>query len=159
MSSHRRLETPVGPLHLAANESGLTHAVWLQRDHGLPTGDGSAAAIRIVDQAATQLGEYFAGRRDHFDLPLALAGTELRLAIWQALARIPRGRTITYGELAARMGRPRAGRFVGSAVGANPLSIILPCHRVIGADGSLRGYAGGLPAKSWLLAHEGACLI
>jgi methylated-DNA-[protein]-cysteine S-methyltransferase len=106
--------------------------------------------------AQRQLDEYFAGKRERFELALAPEGTEFQRAVWRALARIPYGLTCSYGELAARIGRPRAVRAVGLANGANPLPIVVPCHRVIGADGSLTGFGGGLAAKRALLALEGA---
>ena len=108
----------------------------------------------MLDRAATELDEYFAGQRQSFDIPLLQAGNCFRLGVWLALRRIPFGATVSYAELAADTGNPKAARAVASAVGANPLSIIVPCHRVIGSDGSLRGYAGGLEAKRQLLALE-----
>ena len=102
-----------------------------------------------------QLDEYFAGSRRSFDLPLVPAGTPFQSRVWEALARIPWGTTVTYGELAARVGRPGAARAVGAAVGRNPISIVVPCHRVVGAGGALTGYAGGLDRKAFLLALEG----
>lgn len=159
MTSHQLLQTPVGPLHLAATSTGLSHAVWLTRDHGRPPGDGSVAAAQILNRATAQLDEYFESARHEFDLPLDLSGgTVLQQAVWRALADIPEGTTIAYSELADRVGHPRAVRAVGTAVGANPVSIVLPCHRIIGTDGRLHGYAGGLDAKSWLLTHEGVDL-
>ncbi|MEZ4387102.1 MAG: methylated-DNA--[protein]-cysteine S-methyltransferase [Candidatus Krumholzibacteriia bacterium] len=152
------MDTPVGRLHLAAGAEGLTHVVYPGRDHGRPRGDGSTAAAVHLEAAVRQLGEYFAGARRTFDLTLALAGSDLRLAIWRRLSAIAPGEVTSYGALAGLVGRPGAARAVGTAVGANPLSIVLPCHRVVGADGKLHGYAGGLDAKRWLLSHEGAPL-
>ena len=103
-----------------------------------------------------QLGEYVAGERREFDLPLAPRGTPWQLAVWEALLEIPYGETVTYSELAARAGRPGAARAAGAANGRNPIAILIPCHRVIGRGGGLTGYAGGLDAKAWLLAHERA---
>ena len=114
----------------------------------------AAASIDVLDEAAHQLEEYFAGTRTTFDLPLDLHGTTFQRAAWQALAEIPYGETRTYAEQAARLGRPAAARAVGAANGRNPLSIVLPCHRVIGSDGALRGFAGGLDVKAALLAFE-----
>jgi methylated-DNA-[protein]-cysteine S-methyltransferase len=147
----------VGTLLLAARQDGLTHLLFADRNRRdeAPRGDGSAAAATILAAARDQLDEYFAGRRRRFDLRLAPAGTGFRLAVWRQLTRIPYGRTTSYGELAAAIGRPRAVRAVGAANGANPISIIVPCHRVIGRDGSLTGYGGGLAAKRALLALEG----
>ena len=115
--------------------------------------DGTSA---VIETAVTQLDEYFAGERREFDVPLMFAGTEFQKAVWNALSRIPYGRTETYGELARRIGRPAAVRAIANAVGSNALSILVPCHRVIGVDGALTGYAGGLPAKRHLLNLENA---
>ena len=113
--------------------------------------DGTSAVIEI---AVTQLDEYFAGERREFDVSLIFAGTEFQKAVWNELMLIPHGRTTTYGELARRIGHPAAVRAIANAVGSNALSILVPCHRVIGADGALTGYAGGLPAKRHLLNLE-----
>ncbi|HEX4834615.1 MAG TPA: methylated-DNA--[protein]-cysteine S-methyltransferase [Trebonia sp.] len=108
-------------------------------------------------EAARQLAEYFAGMRTGFDLPLAPRGSEFQLAVWEQLTRIPFGATTSYGEVALALGKsPVASRAVGLANGKNPISIIVPCHRVIGADGSMTGYGGGIERKEWLLRHEGA---
>ena len=108
----------------------------------------------MLARAAAQLRAYFAGERTVFDLPLAPDGSGFQRLVWQALERIPYGVTRSYGELAAAIGRPAASRAVGSANSRNPISIIVPCHRVIGANGALTGYAGGMRAKRWLLEHE-----
>lgn len=109
---------------------------------------------QLFDRVRSQLDEYFAGRRKQFDLQLAPMGTDFQEKVWQELVKIPYGRTITYGELAKRIGNPKASRAVGLANGKNPISIIVPCHRVIGANGSLTGFGGGLEAKQYLLEHE-----
>ncbi|HVI00310.1 MAG TPA: methylated-DNA--[protein]-cysteine S-methyltransferase, partial [Enhygromyxa sp.] len=109
----------------------------------------------ILRKAAVQLEQWFAGERQAFDLPLAAAGTGFQRTVWSALQAIPFGQTRSYGQLAIDLGRPQASRAVGAANGRNPIPIVVPCHRVIGQDGSLTGYAGGLAAKRWLLAHEG----
>ena len=109
----------------------------------------------MLGRARDEIGEYFDGRRKRFDLPLELVGTPFQCQVWQALLEIPFGQTATYGAIARRCGRPRAVRAVGAAVGRNPVSIIVPCHRVLGSDGSLTGYAGGLPRKRALLSLEG----
>jgi methylated-DNA-[protein]-cysteine S-methyltransferase len=106
--------------------------------------------------AGAQLGEYFAGRRGGFDLPFELSGTPFQLEVWRALGEIPYGATSTYGELARRIGRPAAARAVGAANGSNPISIVVPCHRLVGATGALTGYSGGLESKGSLLALEAA---
>jgi methylated-DNA-[protein]-cysteine S-methyltransferase len=105
-------------------------------------------------EVLSQLNEYFSGKRREFELPLDLHGTEFQVAAWKSLARIPFGRTSSYGEQAASIGRPTAVRAIGGANGRNPVAVILPCHRVIGANGSLTGFGGGLEVKKWLLQHE-----
>jgi methylated-DNA-[protein]-cysteine S-methyltransferase len=112
--------------------------------------------IAPLQQATDEMRRYLAGERIQFSCPLDMHGTPFQLAVWHELLRIPYGETRSYGELARAIGRPNASRAVGAANGANPLAIIVPCHRVIGSNGSLTGYGGGLPAKSWLLALEGA---
>lgn len=108
----------------------------------------------MLRRAAAQLGEYFSGRRRDFDLPLAPVGTPFQRSAWRALAGIPFGETRTYAQQAQTLGRPTATRAVGAANGRNPISIVVPCHRVVGRDGRLTGYAGGVETKAWLLAHE-----
>ena len=116
--------------------------------------DDPVAAHPVLDQAARELEQYFEGKRRTFSSPLAAAGTPFQREVWDALAAIPFGQSRSYAEIATAIGRSRAVRAVGAANGANPLSIFVPCHRVIGADGKLTGYGGGLPAKAWLLGHE-----
>lgn len=123
----------------------------LSRLLGAEFTEGTSA---VIETARAQLDEYFAGERREFDVPLMFAGTEFQKAVWNELLLIPHGRTTTYGELARRIGRPAAVRAIAIAVGSNALSILVPCHRVIGADGTLTGYAGGLPAKRHLLVLE-----
>lgn len=150
--------SPLGPVLLAATPLGLAGAWFVsgQRDTPDPAGWTENPDHPVLRQAAAQLAEYFAGQRQQFALPLDLGrGTEFQRAVWQALLSIPFGQTTRYGALAARIGRPRAVRALGAAVGRNPISIIVPCHRVIGADGSLTGYAGGLDRKTALLRLEG----
>jgi methylated-DNA-[protein]-cysteine S-methyltransferase len=150
------IESPVGRLHLAATAEGLTHILFVdQMDREPQIVPGTGAAQRIVRETESQLADYFAGRRRQFDVPLAPAGTDFQRAAWKALAEVPYGETISYAELARRMERPRAVRAVGAANGANPIPIILPCHRIIGADNSLTGYGGGLDRKRRLLSLEG----
>lgn len=154
---HTRVESPVGPLLLAASDAGLHVVAFPEPRHAVaPDVVGEAGEHPVLQRAAAQLREYFAGTRRQFDLPLAPAGTPFQRHVWQTLASIPYGETITYRELAARTGRPSASRAVGAANGRNPLPIVLPCHRVIGADGSLTGFGGGLPTKRFLLELEGA---
>lgn len=152
-----RIDSPVGPLLLAASDAGL-HAIefhasrhpvrrrveWREGQHPL------------LEAALRQLREYFDGRRRRFELPLAPVGTEFQRRVWFALGEIPYGATQSYSQLAVRLGRPTATRAVGAANGRNPLPIVLPCHRVIGANGSLTGFGGGLPTKRYLLRLEGA---
>jgi methylated-DNA-[protein]-cysteine S-methyltransferase len=150
--------SPMGRLLLTGDHRALAGL------HLLDAGERSAAVqpglARLeggFPEAAAQLTAYFAGELTEFDLPLAPCGTRFQLAVWEELARIPYGRTVSYGHVAAEIGKsPVASRAVGLANGRNPISIILPCHRVIGADGSLTGYGWGLDRKEWLLRHEGA---
>ncbi len=124
------------------------HKGWRGPEASWQKSDASFAVVR------EQLAEYFAGQRQQFDVPLKLAGTPFQQHVWQELVRIPFGTTITYAQLAQRVGKPTASRAVGHANGRNPISIIVPCHRVIGTDGKLTGYAGGVDKKQWLLAWE-----
>ncbi|MCD9028248.1 methylated-DNA--[protein]-cysteine S-methyltransferase [Luteimonas sp. BDR2-5] len=153
----RTIDSPVGPLFLAASGAGL-HAVEFEvHRHPVARGDDWCEGDHaVLDAAERQLGEYFAGSRRRFELPLAAAGTPFQRQVWDALTRIPYGATASYAALAAMIGRPTAVRAVGAANGRNPLSIVVPCHRVIGADGTLTGFGGGLPTKEFLLALEGA---
>ncbi len=152
----RRIDSPVGPLMLAADDHGLRHIEFRDNRHPVNRGDWHGGDNAILQATEAQLAEYFAGTRTTFDLPLAPRGTEFQLRVWQALARIPHGSTSTYAEQARAIGSPDAVRAVGAANGRNPLPIVLPCHRVIGADGALVGFGGGLPIKEFLLRLEGA---
>jgi methylated-DNA-[protein]-cysteine S-methyltransferase len=151
---HRSVvDTPIGRVGLVASDTAL-HAVLF--DGRRLRAEGSSP---VLDEAARQLRAYFAGDLVAFDLPLELHGTEFQRRCWLALASIPYGQTVSYGEQARRLGLgPDAARAVGAANGRNPLPIVLPCHRVIGADGSLTGFGGGLETKRFLLEHEGALL-
>jgi methylated-DNA-[protein]-cysteine S-methyltransferase len=152
-----RIDSPVGLLLLAASDEGLRAVEFHASRHPIVRGrDWVEGGHPLLDAARRQLGEYFEGWRTVFDLPLAPQGTPFQREVWQGLAGIPYGQTISYAELARRVGRPAASRAVGAANGRNPLPIVLPCHRVIGADGSLTGFGGGLPVKRFLLALEGA---
>jgi methylated-DNA-[protein]-cysteine S-methyltransferase len=158
------LDTPIGPLLLAADEAGLRHVDFPpggepragagQTLHARRIGPDWRRSRRRLGAAIAQLQAYFAGELQAFDLELAAEGTPFRRRVWSELARIPYGCTISYGELARRIGSAQASRAVGAANGANPLPIVVPCHRVIGADGTLTGFGGGLPVKRWLLEHE-----
>ena len=149
------MNSPVGVLRLVASASGLCRVHWpSDRATLTPTHRVRPEEHRILFDTVEQLTEYFAGTLRQFHLPLDIRGTEFQVLAWTALATIPYGHTATYSSQAARIGRPTAVRAIGAANGKNPLSIVLPCHRVIGADGSLTGFAGGLDAKRQLLDHE-----
>jgi methylated-DNA-[protein]-cysteine S-methyltransferase len=149
-----QIGSPVGPLVLAGDGTRLKQIHFhTEQPPPLPEPDW-VADPRPFAQTIAQLEAYFAGRLLEFDLPLAPEGTPFQLSVWQQLRRIPYGQTVCYGELARRIGNPRAARAVGLANGSNPLPIIVPCHRVIGADGSLTGFGGGLPIKRKLLELE-----
>lgn len=150
------IESPLGELRLASNGAALTELL-LPSHNGRPLPQeplGTQQTDTVLREALRQLRAYFAGKLRDFDIPLDPQGTDYQLRVWRELRKIPYGETISYGELARRMGRPAASRAVGAANGRNPISIMIPCHRVIGADGTLTGYGGGLEAKRWLLEHE-----
>jgi methylated-DNA-[protein]-cysteine S-methyltransferase len=156
-----RYDSPLGAMIIAATDKGLA-GLWFDGQKHLPpelAGPAvwpSAPEHPVLTEVIRQLGDYFAGRRTAFDVPLDLAyGTDFQQSVWQALLTIPQGGTASYGEVSARIGKPAAVRAVGAAVGRNPVSIIVPCHRVMGAGGALTGYAGGLERKSALLKLEG----
>lgn len=148
--------SPIGELLLVSDGEALTAVQFDDARRGAPTPDG--AADPVIAEAADQLRAYFAGTRTTFDLPLRAAGTPFEQGVWQALQAIPYGETTSYGELAAQLGEPGAARAVGRANGRNPIPIIVPCHRVIGADGSLTGFGGGLACKRALLDLERGAL-
>ncbi|MFC3813831.1 methylated-DNA--[protein]-cysteine S-methyltransferase [Lysobacter sp. GCM10012299] len=157
MIVHTTIDSPVGPLLLAASDGGMhliefhTPRHPMRRDAGWHEGDNA-----LLRMARRQLEEYFAGERRQFELPLAPQGTAFQCEVWHTLAAIPYGETISYAQLAQQVGKPSAVRAVGAANGRNPLPLVLPCHRVIGSDGSLTGFGGGLPTKQFLLQMEGA---
>lgn len=156
MMQHMVFDSPLGPLTAVENDAGLA-AVYMavhKRRPALETFGERVAGSPVLEAAAEQLGEYFAGQRREFSVPLAPAGSEFQHRVWAALREIPFGELRTYGELAAMLGDPSMAQAVGSANGRNPISIIVPCHRVVGADGSLVGYAGGLDSKRFLLELE-----
>lgn len=144
----RLMNSPVGQLTLRAEPEALLAVLFGDQRQGLPE-DGP-----VLDQAERELAEYFSGKRRIFTVPVRLSGTEFQKKVWEALREIPYGETTTYGRIAARIGRPGACRAVGMANHRNAIPIIIPCHRVIGADGGLTGYAGGLNVKSYLLDWE-----
>jgi methylated-DNA-[protein]-cysteine S-methyltransferase len=156
------LDTPIGPLTLVATDEGL-HEIHFPGRRGKtggrsPDGQRTASPDRpthaVLAATVDQLEEYFAGQRQVFDLPLAPAGTPFQLTAWRALCAIPYADTVSYGEQARRLGGADKSRAVGAANGQNPIPIVIPCHRVVGADGKLVGFGGGLETKAWLLDHE-----
>jgi methylated-DNA-[protein]-cysteine S-methyltransferase len=148
------LQTPVGRLTLAADGRGLRHIDFENGKYPVAIGEDWEHGPGVLHEARGQLKAYFAGKLTQFDLPLAPVGTDFQQQVWLALLCIPYGTTTTYGEIARQLGDVNATRAVGAANGRNPLPIIVPCHRVIGASGSLTGFGGGLPTKRWLLDHE-----
>lgn len=159
MISYIEHPSPLGRLLIAATDAGISgiyfeeHKHFKGKDNWLQT--PTPLASRHLKQAATQLDEYFAGHRTEFDVALDMTGTEFQHAVWTALGAIRFGQSISYAQHAQTLGNPKALRAVGSAIGKNPVSIIVPCHRVIGSSGAVTGYAGGLARKKFLLALEG----
>ena len=149
---HTEMDSPVGPLHLFATDEALTGLYMNIQRYELPTGEPGTNGI--LERAKEELSEYFAGTRREFTVPLDPHGTAFQKSVWAELVKIPFAQTMSYGELAKRLGDPKMSRAVGTANGANPISIIIPCHRVIGANGHLTGYGGGIERKRWLLDHE-----
>jgi len=156
----RRLTSPIGRIEVIGNGEAIV-SLAIERDGALPCDGLPEHGDPVLDRAVEQLEEYFAGHRRDFDLPLSLAGTAFQLAVWEQIAALGFGEVVSYGELGLGTGRATAGRAVGGAVGANPIPIIVPCHRVIGSDRRITGYSGGegIPTKSWLLQHEGIAHI
>jgi methylated-DNA-[protein]-cysteine S-methyltransferase len=150
------LDSPLGSLLAVRDADGITGLYLPTGKRPMSVRPGWVRDDYAFDDVRAQLAEYFAGERREFDLPLNPAGTSFQQRVWAALRDIPYGETTSYGKTAAAVGVPDAARAVGLANGQNPISIIVPCHRVVGADGSLTGYGGGLDAKRWLLAHEAA---
>ena len=157
----RIVHSPVGVLTLVAGADGLAAILWEDDDPvRVPLGPTREAPDDpLLAETARQLDAYFAGTRTVFDLPLAPVGTDFQRTVWAALATIPYGETRSYADIARQIGRPSACRAVGAANGRNPISIVVPCHRVVGTSGTLTGFAGGLPAKRRLLQIEGALLL
>lgn len=154
--AYRTMSSPVGELTLLASARGLAAVLWENDD---PARVKLSPRTKVLDnplleEAALQLGEYFAGRRQSFDVPLDFHGTEFQQRVWAALLTIPFGELRSYADIAQQIGKPTACRAVGAANGRNPISIIAPCHRVVGANGALTGFAGGLNAKRYLLGLE-----
>jgi methylated-DNA-[protein]-cysteine S-methyltransferase len=161
MNAFCYVDSPIGRLMLTCDGTALTGLymnLYRNKPAKLPDLNGDwlqNAAIDPLPAAARQLKEYFSGKRREFDLPLRMAGTEFQQRVWRELTQIPFGETRSYGQLAKRLDNPNGSRAVGLANGRNPIAVIVPCHRVIGADGSLTGFGGGIERKEWLLTHEG----
>ena len=154
MLRYQFCDSPVGPLRLGATDAGLHFIEFAQPKNPVLPLTGQEGSHPIIEAAQTQLSAYFAGQSTTFDLPLAPQGTPFQLAVWQALTSIDYGRTCSYGQLAHGLGRPKASRAVGAANARNPLPIVVPCHRVVGANGALTGFSGGLDRKIFLLNLE-----
>lgn len=154
----REVKSPVGKLKIVASDEGLRAILWPDDDPARVRFETAPrlSSTPLIASVTEQLDDYFAGRRTRFEVELDLRGTDFQLAVWRELVRIGYGRTTTYGDLAKRVGRPTGARAVGAAVGRNPVSIVVPCHRVIGANGQMTGFAGGLASKTRLLTIEGA---
>ena len=155
--SRRTYQAPFGVITVVGSDLGIRYVMFSDDAHPKPLERLRISETAIhdsVNNAITQLDEYFAGSRRNFDVPLDLHGTEFQVAAWNALAEIPYGHTASYGQQAALIGRPKAVRAIGGANGRNPVAIVLPCHRIVGADGSLTGFGGGIEVKKWLLDHE-----
>lgn len=147
------MPSPLGTLRLRANEVGLT-GIYFDQHKAAPVPYEKPTSSAVLEETRRQLEAYFAGQRQHFDLPLDPQGSEFQRKVWTALSQIPYGVTCSYAKIAESIGSPKAARAVGHANSLNPLSIVVPCHRVVGASGKLTGYAGGLDQKRWLLEHE-----
>jgi len=152
----KRIESPIGRIEISSDGNAIT-SLSIERDGSLPYDELDENSSKLLDLAAQQLGEYFSGKRHRFELPVAVRGTEFQESIWAQLADIEWGEVRSYGELGILTGRAGAGRAVGGAVGANPIPIIIPCHRVLASNNKITGYSGGngIPTKVWLLEHEG----
>ena len=159
--SRRTYEAPFGVVTVVGSDLGIRYVMFSDDAHPKPLESLQISDTDIhdsVNDAITQLDEYFSGSRRAFAVPLDLHGTEFQVAAWKALAEVPYGHTASYGQQAASIGRPTAVRAIGGANGRNPAAIVLPCHRIVGADGSLTGFGGGIAVKKWLLDHEQSIL-
>ena len=156
MPSIMTIDSPIGLLGLVVSRGAVTE---LRMDAAPRTTTGDAADNKLMHEAVAQVEAYFDGSLKEFELPLRSEGSPFQRAVWRELEGIPYGTVTSYGEIARRIGKPTASRAVGAANGRNPIAIIVPCHRVIGADGSLTGYGGGMWRKEWLLNHEGHALV
>ena len=155
--SRRTYQAPFGVITVVGSDLGIRYVMFSDDAHPKSLEQLHISDTEIhdsVNEAIKQLEEYFAGSRRNFELPLDLCGTEFQVAAWNALSKIPYGHTASYGQQAALIGRPKAVRAIGGANGRNPVAIVLPCHRIVGADGSLTGFGGGIAVKKWLLDHE-----
>ena len=152
-SYHAYYKSPIGLIEVGATDNAVTSLFFVEKRKK------GARSNAVCAEAVRQLAEYFDGNREDFELPLELEGTEFQRQVWTELTSIPFGQTVSYADLARAIGKPTAVRAVGAANGDNPVSIIVPCHRVIGSDGGLTGYGGGLERKEWLLRHEGGLLL
>jgi len=152
----RRTDSPVGRIELTSDGSSIT-SLSIEREGHLPWEEFPENSTAVLETAVAQLDEYFTGTRQEFDVPVTLGGTEFQRAVWAELDGVPFGSVVSYGYIGQATGRSTAGRAVGGAVGANPVPIIVPCHRVLASDGRITGYSGGngIPTKVWLLDHEG----
>ncbi|GAA1220888.1 methylated-DNA--[protein]-cysteine S-methyltransferase [Rhodoglobus aureus] len=152
----RRLLSPIGRIELTSDGESVT-GLAIENTGTLPRDNEDEHSCAVLDDAAAQLTEYFAGTRRSFELPLSAAGTEFQRSVWHELNQLPFGSAVSYADIGRATGRPTAGRAVGGAVGANPIPIIVPCHRVLASNQRITGYSGGdgIPTKVWLLEHEG----
>jgi methylated-DNA-[protein]-cysteine S-methyltransferase len=151
-----RVDSPIGRIEMTSDNDVIT-ALSIERDGRLPWLGLPEKSNKVLDRAARQLTQYFSGKRTSFDVPVAMRGTEFQKAVWNELMQLGFGQVTSYGAIGAATGRATAGRAVGGAIGANPIPIIVPCHRVLGSDHRVTGYSGGngIPTKRWLLDHEG----
>jgi len=166
MNAWSIVDSPVGPLYLEASPLGLHKLAFASNPRkyeraaaAAPREDAHPQAAAHLTEAVRQLREYFEGSRRAFELALDLSGTPFQKRVWQAIAAIPYSRTVSYAQLAAAAGAPAAYRAAGAACGANPVALVVPCHRVVGSDGGLHGFGGGLPVKRWLLDHEASTVM
>ncbi len=157
MQLQKKMNSPIGAIYLVASEEGLNYVYWNRLKIPMVSEKNeNTPAAKILNKTEKQLNEYFAGKRTQFDLPISVEGTEFQKRVWKQLSQIPFGVTVSYKDIALKLNDGNASRAVGTANGRNPISIVVPCHRVISSDGTLGGYAGGLPAKVKLLNLEKA---
>ncbi|MEO7015229.1 MAG: methylated-DNA--[protein]-cysteine S-methyltransferase [Leifsonia sp.] len=154
-----RISSPIGRLEITSDGQAIT-SLSIERGGHLPLEEHPERSTPVLEEAVQQLAQYFAGERKNFELPINTVGTDFQRAVWQRLAELEYGQFVSYGELGQEIGRPGSGRAIGGAVGANPIPIIIGCHRVLASNGKVTGYSGGegIPTKMWLLSHEGIML-